>query len=400
MTVMLEVAIGLVFVYLVLSLLASAIAEAIEHLFRYRADYLRQGVEKLLLGNSDSLRQALYEHALIASLSTPSRLEGKYLRAGGPAYIPSRQFALALLDIVSGGKVPLAQPAAADLGPAAQGVAAGAGAAPPASAVSQLLAEISQNTALPSAVKGALRTLISDAGDDMEKVKANVQQWFDGSMDRVAGWYKRRAQFILVIIGAVVAVVINVDSLAIVNTLSNDSAVRSALVTAAETYIRENPEGPAAPTQPPGDPNPPTPPPSLEKVTSDIRTSVQTVSQQLGSLGLPVGWRWHDPEGLDRPGAGRTARETSSARYMVENRIWPGRSFDLWWHQLASHLLGWLLTAIAVSFGAPFWFDTLNKIMVIRSTVKPREKSGEEGSEDRKVPGASQTLKIEVAATK
>jgi hypothetical protein len=61
-----------------------------------------------------------------------------------------------------------------------------------------------------------------------------------------------------------------------------------------------------------------------------------------------------------------------------------------WTNSVVRLILGWLLTAIAVSFGAPFWFDTLNKIMVIRSTVKPREKSGEEGSEDRKVPGASQ----------
>jgi hypothetical protein len=46
-------------------------------------------------------------------------------------------------------------------------------------------------------------------------------------------------------------------------------------------------------------------------------------------------------------------------------------------------LLGWLITALAVMLGAPFWFDVLNKFMVIRSTVKPREKSQEEGSEDR-----------------
>jgi hypothetical protein len=44
--------------------------------------------------------------------------------------------------------------------------------------------------------------------------------------------------------------------------------------------------------------------------------------------------------------------------------------------------LGWLLTAFAISLGAPFWFDSLNKLMVIRSTVKPREKSKEEGSKD------------------
>jgi hypothetical protein len=49
-------------------------------------------------------------------------------------------------------------------------------------------------------------------------------------------------------------------------------------------------------------------------------------------------------------------------------------------------IIGWLLTALAASLGAPFWFDTLNKVMVIRSTVKPHEKSQEEASEDRQAP--------------
>ena len=44
---------------------------------------------------------------------------------------------------------------------------------------------------------------------------------------------------------------------------------------------------------------------------------------------------------------------------------------------------GWLVTAFAVMLGAPFWFDVLNKFMIIRSTVKPHEKSAEAGSEDR-----------------
>jgi hypothetical protein len=45
-------------------------------------------------------------------------------------------------------------------------------------------------------------------------------------------------------------------------------------------------------------------------------------------------------------------------------------------------LLGWLFTALALSLGAPFWFDLLNKFMVVRSTIKPREKSGVERSKD------------------
>jgi len=43
---------------------------------------------------------------------------------------------------------------------------------------------------------------------------------------------------------------------------------------------------------------------------------------------------------------------------------------------------GWLITACAVSLGAPLWFDMLNKVIVVRSTIKPHEKSLEERSKD------------------
>jgi hypothetical protein len=43
-------------------------------------------------------------------------------------------------------------------------------------------------------------------------------------------------------------------------------------------------------------------------------------------------------------------------------------------------VLGWLVTALALSLGAPFWFDMLNKFMVVRSTIKPKEKSPDEPS--------------------
>jgi hypothetical protein len=45
-------------------------------------------------------------------------------------------------------------------------------------------------------------------------------------------------------------------------------------------------------------------------------------------------------------------------------------------------IVGLLLTVLAISLGAPFWFDLLNKFMVVRSTVKPREKSRKEKSKD------------------
>ncbi len=52
-------------------------------------------------------------------------------------------------------------------------------------------------------------------------------------------------------------------------------------------------------------------------------------------------------------------------------------------------LAGYLITALAIMLGAPFWFDVLNKFMVVRATVKPKEKSPDEASEDRTRPGGS-----------
>ena len=49
-------------------------------------------------------------------------------------------------------------------------------------------------------------------------------------------------------------------------------------------------------------------------------------------------------------------------------------------------MLGIIFTALAVSQGAPFWFDLLNKFIVIRSTIKPHEKSPEQPSKDKPAP--------------
>lgn len=88
-----------------------------------------------------------------------------------------------------------------------------------------------------------------------------------------------------------------------------------------------------------------------------------TNQQQLVDLGLPIGWDSPDDAAHKWPG-------------------WAWKRDGGWWDQLYWHWLGWLLTALAISLGAPFWFDLLNKFIVIRSAVKPHEKSPEEGSKD------------------
>jgi hypothetical protein len=103
---MFDVAIGLVFVFLLLSLVCSAFNEIIEALFKKRATYLEQGIRALLNDKDGTgVVEELYNHPLISGLFggmyNPKKIRSWRLgRTNLPSYIPARNFALALMDLV------------------------------------------------------------------------------------------------------------------------------------------------------------------------------------------------------------------------------------------------------------------------------------------------------------
>jgi len=331
----LEVAIGMIFVYLLLSLLCSAISEYIESVFNFRAKDLRRGIE-LLLNDHDAdgspaekgedYASKLYAHGLIRPLY---RSANKL-----PSYIPARTFALALWNM------------------------AGAGAGGDTTDLAKIKAIIDQ---VPNdELKQALTTLIDEAQGSFDKARKNIEDWYDGSMDRVSGWYKRRVHRVMLVIGFVAAVAINADTINIGKALIRDPALRSSVVAAAEEAVKTPPAAPA-----------PAPTPLTEAEQAEARRKrneaakerVMEAKAQLDELGLPLGWV------SATPGNEGDLRRTPDTLMGVPLKA-----------------LGLLLTAFAISQGAPFWFDLLNKFMVIRSTVKPKEKSQEQPSKDKPAP--------------
>lgn len=295
----LDIAIGLVFVYLVFSLIVTAARELAAGALSWRADNLHKGLERLL---SPALAKALYDHPLINKLSKGSR---------GPSYVPAGTFALALVDTLPNLEATHA---------------AGA------QSLTGLIANV------PDAdVRRVLSLLLDEAGGDGAKLKNNIEDWFNSSMDRVAGWYKRKTQIANVILAVAVVVVVNVDSLLIVTRLGNDAALRAALQ--AQELAKQVP--PAGAAQPATEPNA-----TLDEIDKRIG--------RLSALGLPVGWT--DTSDAGRPWPGWHPADKPFAE-------WVGQ----WLGVARQHLLGWLLTALAVSLGAPFWFDILKKIIAIRS---------------------------------
>lgn len=306
-----DVAIGVVFVYLLLGLVVTAGTELIASWLNWRAKNLRAGLQRLL---DPALAQELYNHPMIEKLSKSDR---------GPSYIPSEMFALALVDVI------------ANLRPA--------GGQPPKD-----LTSLIGNVADPD-VRRVLSLLAAEAGSDGQKLKENLEKWFNTSMDRVAGWYKRKTQVVNVTLAIVFTVAVNADSIVIVRSLSNDSALRAALVAQAQTLVKETP----APSQTgqPGTGQSPT--------VGDVEQRIT----KLTTLGIPVGWTDDTGDGLRRwPGWLPGEKGTAS---------WAAT----WRDTVRYHFLGWALTALAASLGAPFWFDILNKIITIRSAGKvPEEK--------------------------
>ena len=137
---------------------------------------------------------------------------------------------------------------------------------------------------LPAPLVGALKTLIADAGQDLQQVKTGVEQWFNGAMDRVAGWYKRRSQTVGLIVGLAVAVVVNADTLEMIRTLSNDSAVRASLVAAAQGYAEASRPRARTPGQAPlRRRRPMSPPTSSGNRTTPSRNSAASACRLAGS---------------------------------------------------------------------------------------------------------------------
>ena len=72
----------------------------------------------------------------------------------------------------------------------------------------------------------------------MTRVRLSIEAWFNSTMDRVSGWYKRRTQIILFAVGLAMAATLNIDTVDICNHLVSDPSLRSSLVATAQEYAK------------------------------------------------------------------------------------------------------------------------------------------------------------------
>ena len=329
-----DVALGLVLVFLFISIVLTAVQEMIEAWMRSRAGDLNRALYELFQ-NDAALLQQFYDHPLVfalhragldsdvgivavaGSLKTtldslkpelenvlPSWKAARAARQLLPSYIPRETFATVVIDLIKNADVK------------------------------------------PARLVQAYDAINRFSGGDVSRVRDEIGHWYDSAMDRASGWYKRRTQVSLFLLGLASALLLNINAVVVARNLTTDKQAREYVDRYAASLTAN---GAHIPT------------------TNDVGGFQAALED---NVSLPIGWTDASVEKL--------------------HALFPYRFSHLWtWHATFGALFalliiiaGYLIPAFAATLGAPFWFDVLNRIMIIRSTVKPKQKSPDEASSE------------------
>jgi hypothetical protein len=335
----LDTAVGMVFVFFLLSTACSMINESIANVLGWRAKTLEDAIRNLL-GDAEvkrgwkewfgrvhkqptegdhvarpegdtvarvpaDLTSALFDHWRIQALVRNPK--STIRRRRRPSYLPPPAFSLALAEKLAEG----APPADGDDGATDDTVWAQTDA--------EILARV--NSTLNGLPEGQARELLRKAAvnahGSLDGFRLQVERGFGDAMERASGWYKRKVQVVVVLLAAAIAIGLNVDSVGVATRLWHEGPVRAAVAAQAAQATDAAAAGKAA--------------------------------AQVEQLQLPVGW------GANRP------------------------------THVYSAIPGWLITIAALSLGAPFWFDLLSRLARLRGSgvsERPRSLSDTAGTAD------------------
>lgn len=237
--------------------------------------------------------------------------------------------------------------------------------------------KVSESTTIADTVRnivGNTENIAKQREARIASARTEIENWFNDSMERLSGWYKRKAQFMALIIGLILAILLNIDSITLARHLWKEPAVRQALAATADKFIEENPNIETIDNIPP-------------------EQAIAEFQERFNGLELPIGWEFYMWD----------AQTNSDNKYVCENLTVKSESYEFktvviqkpandafmkkcivitnlpkegeWFVKV----FGVILTALAAMQGAPFWFDILKKLVNVRSSgANPAEKPKEE----------------------
>lgn len=381
--VALNLVIGLIFIYLLYSLFATILSEIIATKLGLRARNLKEGIDRML--NDDETDKNGFWWRFWDSLKLMknpknqriekfySNPEIKYLGSSGifknPSSFKAVTFSRTLLYELSGGRL-------YDMNLIQQELE---------KCIQQEKKKAKDNStdkdasicALDNETAQFVMSLFNDSYGDLTKFKLNIEAWFDRTMEQTTEWYKRKIQIVLLVLGFMMAWFFNADTFTIISKLSTDKDARDKIVTLAAAYTQNNPR------------------PTGVKFDSTNRSSDSAMNAKLDSLndikkkleqdivdansilGLG-GWapdsvrvftdkngeKIYSPQ-IDYVSLSEKDQQIQDGFIYFKHKKW-----SYFFRLFAHHFFGFLITAIAISLGAPFWFDMLNKLMELRTSAK------------------------------
>jgi hypothetical protein len=251
-------------------------------------------------------------HPLVAG-QAQTRTTGEVSRL--PAYVDAKTFATVVLDALT---------------PDGHG----------ATSVSELAAKVKASQ-LPNPLKDALLAATTTGQETLDHVRADLERWYDTTMERVSGSYKRWIKRWIIVIAALFVLVLHVDTLHVASTLYTDPAVRQAAATIATSSTCKD-----------------------KKVGAEQKMCLDQTRSALVSAGLPIG----PPGGCSTSGLAQAPwhktwwRAAGTCLFGQDN----AKNVDTGRWPLT--MLGLLLSVLATTFGAPFWFQLLTRAANLRNT--------------------------------
>jgi hypothetical protein len=336
----LEVAIGLVFAWLVLSVTTSEIQEVIKRILNLRAKHLQKSISEMFK-SQQALVDQFYSHPAIIEISEIEK-NGEVRK---PDYIPNDVFSEVAMEILMNARREASVPPSPEETVFVPGSSAGNDLSPEIIDLTDRLFPDAPTVGAEGALAFGMdyNKMRGQLDDKLEKYKQNVSRWFDNVMAKSSDWYKNNAQVWCFWIGLALALFFNVDSINIANQLWREPTMRQVLIAQAEAY---NPDDPST-------------------------TSVSVDS--FNSLVLPVGWSSIPAEDSSVCNQSITIDGRFTLRVGNECHVRTNvpSYYDIkgW----GTKFLGILISAFAARQGAPFWFDILKKLFNAKSPASSKD---------------------------
>ncbi|TVR83639.1 MAG: hypothetical protein EA409_02555 [Saprospirales bacterium] len=199
--------------------------------------------------------------------------------------------------------------------------------------------------------EGVFKSLNFSHGELGKKLDDRIRKekaigWYNSMVSMARYHYKRKTRKYLFLTGLLFAIIFNVDSLHLVDRYWSDASLRSVIVAHAEKYLEENQDNLSYQlkweelAKEIGIPN------TQRKVEADSTKSNNSETVEVSTSpvnylsSMPIGWNWRD--------------------------LFKCQCFGYKLLNLLMMMIGWIITASAITFGAPFWYDVLQKVFKLK----------------------------------